>query len=388
MKEIGVYVHIPFCKQKCYYCDFCSFVCNEENHEQYVSCLLSEIENYKTKLTKLPHKWHEDKLIVKTIYIGGGTPSIINDEYIVDIIRKIKEKFVVNRNAEITIEVNPGTITEAKLKSYYDAGINRISIGLQTTNDSLLKIIGRIHNLNEFEKAYELARSVGFSNINVDLMIGLPTQTIADIENSLKQIIKKEPKHISVYSLILEENTILEKKVSSGELVLPNEDDERAMYWKVKNVLEKNGFSQYEISNFSLKGYESKHNTDCWNQKEYLGFGLAAHSYYDDVRFSNLCNLHDYIGNIKKQDFCSNIQIHEVQKFGEKMNEYVILKLRTMQGIEFEEFSGLFGLNFLEKYKPEIEKLEDQGLIEKNDFCIRLSTKGIDFANVVWSEFV
>ena len=326
MKEIGVYIHIPFCRQKCYYCDFCSLVSNEDIYKQYINCLLSEIENYKIKLINLPHEWHEEKLIVKTIYIGGGTPSIINDEYIVDIIRKIKEKFTVDENAEITIEVNPGTITEKKLHSYYDAGINRISIGLQTTNDKLLKVIGRIHNFNEFENAYKLAKSVGFSNINVDLMIGLPTQTIVDVEQSLNQIINKNPKHISVYSLILEENTILEKKIRSGELVLPNENDERAMYWKVKNILEKNGYSQYEISNFSLKGYESKHNTDCWNQKEYLGFGLAAHSYYNNIRFSNLCNLDDYLGNIKKEDFCSNIQIHEVQKSEDKMNEYVILK--------------------------------------------------------------
>lgn len=388
MKEIGVYIHIPFCKQKCYYCDFCSFVRNERIQKEYISCLLSEIENYKVKLKKLPHEWREEKLIIKTIYIGGGTPSIINSKYIVDIIEKIKEQFIVDKNAEITIEANPGTITEEKIRNYYDAGVNRISMGLQTTNDKLLKVIGRIHNFNEFERAYELAKKIGFSNINVDLMIGLPTQTITDVEQSLNQIIKKQPKHISVYSLILEEDTILEKKVNSGELVLPNEDEERAMYWKVKNVLEKNGFYQYEISNFSLKGYESKHNTDCWNQKEYLGFGLAAHSYYNDVRFSNLCSLDDYIENIKREDFCSNITIHEVQEIKDKMNEYVILKLRTMQGIKFEEFTSLFGISFMEKYKLEVERLQRQGLIKINNIGLKLSTKGIDFANVVWSEFV
>lgn len=239
MKEIGIYIHIPFCKQKCYYCDFCSFVCDKEKHGQYISSLLSEIENYTKKLTELPYKSHEEKLIVKTIYIGGGTPSIINDEYIVDIIKKVKQQFIVDKNAEITIEVNPGTITQKKLESYYNVGVNRISIGIQTANDKLLKTIGRIHNYKEFETAYELAKNVGFTNINVDLMIGLPGQTIADVEHSLNEIIKKNPKHISVYSLILEENTILEKKVNCGELVLPTEDDERAMYWKVKSILEK-----------------------------------------------------------------------------------------------------------------------------------------------------
>ena len=252
--EIGVYVHIPFCKKKCDYCDFISY-CNKDNLiYDYVQAVKAEIQsqNIKPEIT--------------TIYIGGGTPSYIDSKYIIEILEKIKEKNV-SSNAEITIEVNPGTVTKEKLEDYIKNGINRISIGLQTTNDELLKQIGRIHSFTQFLETYKLAKKVGFKNINVDLILGLPNQRIKDLKESLEQIIKLKPKHISVYSLIVEDGTPIANKIEKGEMQLPDEELERNMYWFVKNTLELNGFIHYEISNFAKKGYESKHNLNCWNQK-------------------------------------------------------------------------------------------------------------------------
>ena len=277
-KEIGVYVHIPFCKQKCYYCDFISY-CNKDNIiEDYVKAVKKEIkmQNIQSQIT--------------TVYIGGGTPSYIDSKYIKYIMEEIKQKNVT-KEAEITIEVNPGTVTKQKLEQYKKCGINRLSIGLQSTQNELLKQIGRIHNFEQFLETYKLARSVGLKNINVDLIIGLPNQRIKDIKESLEKIIELAPEHISVYSLIVEENTPIAVRIEKGELQLPEEDIERNMYWYVKNTLELNGYKHYEISNFAKPGYESKHNMNCWNQKEYIGFGVAAHSYINNVRFSNTSNI-------------------------------------------------------------------------------------------------
>ena len=233
MKELGLYIHIPFCKQKCKYCDFISFSNKESYVEKYIKALKNEVINNKNKA-----KEYE----VTTVYIGGGTPSFIESSYIVEILSIIKENYNVQENAEITIEVNPGTVNEEKLKDYFNAGINRLSIGLQTTNNDLLKIIGRIHSYEEFLKTYNLAREVGFKNINIDLMIGLPTQILVDIQDSLEKIIKLNPEHISVYSLIVEEGTLIEKEISKGLLKLPDEEMERKEYWMVKKALHKTLF--------------------------------------------------------------------------------------------------------------------------------------------------
>ena len=288
--EIGIYVHIPFCKKKCDYCDFISY-CNKDNLiEKYVEAMKKEIEsqNIKPEIT--------------TIYIGGGTPSYIDSKYIIQIINKIKEKNV-SPNAEITIEVNPGTVTMEKLEDYRSCGINRISIGLQSTNNTLLKEIGRIHDFKQFLETYKMAKKVGFKNINVDLMLGLPNQRIKDLKESLEQILKLKPKHVSVYSLIVEDGTPIANKIEKGELQLPDEELERNMYWFVKNTLELNGYKHYEISNFAKKGYESKHNLNCWNQKEYIGIGVAAHSYRDITRYSNTENIEEYIKNVNNEEF-------------------------------------------------------------------------------------
>lgn len=321
MKEIGLYVHIPFCKQKCYYCDFCSYANKLNMQEEYINSIIKEIKNIKNK----------EEYLIKTIYIGGGTPSIIDSNKIEKIICEIRNDFKLSKELEITIEVNPGTVTEKKLEKYKKCGINRLSIGLQSTNDKILKEIGRIHSYSDFEKTYELARKIGFKNINVDLMIGLPNQTIKDVEETLQKILEKSPEHISVYSLIIEEGTVLQKKIDNKELNLPDDNIERTMYWKVKEVLEKNKYMQYEISNFSKPSHESKHNTDCWKQKEYIGIGIAAHSYLNSTRFSNTCNIEEYIKNIENKEYEKNSIIHEKQDYNTMMNEYMILGLRMLR---------------------------------------------------------
>ena len=375
-EEIGIYIHIPFCKRKCYYCDFVSF---EDNctQEKYIQALIKEIKNWKSQ--------NKDK-IIKTLYIGGGTPSFINSKSILEIINSLD---IGNEYIERTIEINPGTINKEKLVDYKKAGINRISIGLQSTNDNLLKEIGRIHNLKQFIEAYNLVKEVGFDNINIDLMLGLPNQTLEDIEESLNKILALDVNHISVYSLILEEGTVLFEKIEKNELQLPSEELERKMYWYVKKKLEEKGYIHYEISNFAKKGYESKHNTDCWKQKQYRGFGLAAHSYIDGVRFSNTDDLNKYIENIDNEDYDINIIIQEEkQSEEEKQKEYMLLGLRKIDGININVFENIFKINPIEKFKNEIEKLEKDGLVLINEKEIKLTEKGIDTANLVWEEFI
>ena len=312
-KMLGLYIHIPFCKKKCDYCDFISFANRNNMIEKYINAVKCEINSYSN---------YKEEYEIKTIYFGGGTPSYIESKYIVDILNNIKNKFTVLKNAEITIEINPGTVDRKKLEDYIGSGINRVSFGLQSVDDKLLKNIGRIHNFEDFLYSYNLAKEVGFKNINVDLMIGLPTQNIQDIEKSLNKLIELSPEHISVYSLILEEGTPLEIKVKNKELYIPSDVQERNMYWKVKEELEKNGYIHYEISNFSKIGYESKHNVSCWKQEEYIGIGVAAHSYINNKRYSNTDNLEEYIKN--SEDNINEIrEIHEVQNKKDKMNENI-----------------------------------------------------------------
>ena len=390
MKEIGIYVHIPFCKSKCYYCDFVSYANKEDKIEKYVSTLFEEIDYVRKDFT--------DDHIVNTIYIGGGTPSYLDSIYIKGTIEKILMNFNISPGVEITLEVNPGTITEEKLKTYQMCGINRLSIGLQTTNDKLLSTIGRIHTYAEFLSTYNLARKQGFNNINVDLIFGLPNQTLEDVKEDLRKILELSPEHISTYSLIVEEGTKLEKmlrlsteKVESldeykknkeEKLVLPDEETERKMYWEIKNTLEKNGYEHYEISNFAKTGFESRHNLDCWHQKEYLGFGAAAHGFLDGVRSSNKKVLTEYIMNFKDKNVEEKLTKEEAAK------EYMMLGLRMLKGVSISEFERKFNLNPLMYFRFEISKLVDQELIEIDLDDIKLTSKGIDLANIVWQEFV
>ena len=381
MMNVGIYVHIPFCKQKCKYCDFTSFPCMEDKYDKYFECVSKEIIE---KADELSGK----ELKIDTIYIGGGTPSIVPARYIEKVLNLIFERFNVEKNAEITIEANPGTVDLEKLKKYLNIGINRLSLGLQSTNDELLKMLGRIHSYREFEDVYDMAREAGFKNINVDLMIGLPNQSMEDVEDSLNKIINKSPEHISVYSLIVEEETKMFDLIESGELELPSEELERDMYWKVKNVLQDKGYAHYEISNFARKGFESKHNSNCWKQHSYLGFGVAAHSYFDEIRYSNISDINRYIDNYEQGDSIYNIVFHEKQFKEQMMKEYMLLGLRKIDGIRISEFKEKFVDNPLYIFRNQLNKLVEQNLIEVLDDSILLTDKGLDLANLVWMEFI
>lgn len=380
-KEIGIYIHIPFCKQKCYYCDFVSFANQQSKMDEYLQAIKKEIEQYDL-----------EQYNVTTIYIGGGTPSYVDSKEIADVLKMIKQKMSKNdtnfEDIEITIEVNPGTVTKEKLEDYKNAGINRISIGLQTTNNELLKEIGRIHTYEQFLETYQMIKEVGFANCNVDLMLGLPNQTIQDLKKSLQEVINLQPNHISVYSLIVEEGTPIDKMIETGSLKLPEEELERQMYWYVKNTLELNGYKHYEISNFAKEGKESKHNMNCWNQKEYIGMGLAAHSYMNKMRYSNTEDLREYIENVQNDNINKIRNIEEKQTIDEQKNEYMMLGFRKLEGVSISEFKEKFGSNPVFEYRHELNKLVEAGLVEVNLNNIKLTNKGLDLANLVFEEFI
>ena len=404
-KELGIYIHIPFCKHKCYYCDFVSFSNKEEIVEKYIKAVIKELKKY------LENKEFMKNYNVTTIYIGGGTPSYIDSKYIIEILKEIEKNLVNNdtkfQDIEITLEVNPGTINEEKVNLYKEAKINRISMGLQSTNDQILKQIGRIHTYNEFLDAYSIVKKAGFDNINIDLMIGLPNQTISDVKESLNKIIELNPNHISVYSLILEEGTVLDKLIEEGKMELLDEELERNMYWYVKNTLEINGYNHYEISNFSKIGKESKHNLSCWEQKEYIGIGTSAHSYINGVRYCNKRSVEKYIENINNKDIDVNeiiklgngdesflkkveevYEIDEIQSLEDKKREYMLLGLRKLEGVKISSFKEKFVESPIYVYHKELEKLVEEDLIRIDGDRIFLSRRGIDLANLVWEEFV
>lgn len=404
--ELGIYIHILFCIKKCDYCDFISYSNCFDMQERYVEKLLEEIEENKNLLRNN---------FISTIYIGGGTPSAIKPELIKKILDKIYDvagieieknkgtsnggkKVIENEmpdkkeKIEITIEVNPGTTTKNNLQMYKNCGINRLSIGLQSTDDDILKKIGRIHNYEQFLDTYKWAEEAGFENINVDLMLGLPGQDIGILKNSLENIVnlKPEPKHISVYSLIVEENTKIEQRIDSGELSLPDDEEERRQYHYMKNFLELNGYKHYEISNFAKPGFESKHNMNCWEQKQYVGFGVAAHSYVNGVRYTNTSSLEKYL-NVKTivgNDFETVKIIEETQNKLDMEKEYMMLGLRKLDGISISKFEQKFGKNPIYLFRNELQKLVEEDLLEVDLDDIKLTIKGLDLANLVWEEFV
>ncbi len=385
MNLIGLYIHIPFCKQKCKYCDFISFEkCEADLMSEYIDALISEIK-YKANDLKLQN----DRYLIKTIYIGGGTPSIIDEKYIYKILDIIYDNFEIMNNCEISIEVNPGTVDEEKLKTYKAAGINRLSIGLQTSNDELLKQLGRIHDYKKYVQTVELAKKVGFDNINTDIMIGIPNQTIYDVEDTLNKLLELDISHISVYSLILEEGTELTRLVNLNKLSLPDEEIERYMYWFAKRKLEDNGYIHYEISNFAKPSFRCQHNIDCWNQKEYLGIGLNAASYMNNMRYKNVSNLRQYISNVENNKWQANTIIEEKQTKRDKMNEFIILGLRMTKGVSLDSFEKKFQENLSDVYWNSIMNLIKQNLVViDDDRYLKLTKKGLDLANQVWEAFL
>ena len=410
-KELGIYIHIPFCQHKCDYCDFISFSHKQKFIKNYMEAVKKEIGNYFKDKTLL------ETYTVTTIYIGGGTPSYINSKYICEIMHVLEENLKNNmvkmEDMEITIEVNPGTVNKEKLEQYRNAKINRLSIGLQSTNNEMLKQIGRIHTYEQFLETYQMAKEVGFENINVDLMIGLPNQTIEDIKRSLQEIVQLNPTHISVYSLIIEEGTVIAQKIENHQLQEMDEELERNMYWYVKNTLELNDYTHYEISNFAKEGKESKHNMNCWRQKEYIGIGLAAHSYLNYVRYTNTSEMEQYVtrmnnlnGQIvndilklsknkekasleeKEKNIETTYEIEEVQDVEDRKKEYMLLGLRTIEGVSISKFKEKYIDNPIFLFRKELEKLVEEKLVAIDGDYIRLTNKGLDLANLVWEEFI
>ena len=377
MKEIGLYIHIPFCIKKCSYCDFCSFDTINNKIENYISALISEIEMRKEILGK-----HE----VKTIFIGGGTPSIVDIFEMDRLLKSISKEFTISPQVEFSMESNPGTLTEEKIKFYLNGGINRLSIGLQAWQEHLLEKLGRIHSRRDFLRNYHSARELGFNNINIDLMFGLPEQTYEDWEITLKEVSSLLPDHISAYSLKIEDNTKFSSLVESGKLILPKEEEDRKMYHRAIHFLGENSYNHYEISNFAKEGKECRHNMVYWNNEEYLGVGLGAHSYLNKSRFSNVEDMDQYMKMIQNKTLpCT---FHGCTTLKDEIEETMFLGLRKIEGINMKEFTNRFGISPGKIYYKQLEELENEGLIFIKNGNIRLTMKGIDLSNQVFIEFL
>ena len=371
-KPLGIYIHIPFCIKKCVYCDFLSAPANKDIINAYVDALINELSNCRQNTFR-----HQ----VQTIFIGGGTPSSIDDRHIKRIIKTIYDHFDVSGFAEITIECNPCTVTKSKANAYKKAGINRISIGLQSANNEELKSLGRIHSFEDFIKSYNILREAGFDNINVDLMSATMGQTVKSYENTLKKVIELGVEHISSYSLIIEEGTPL---YEATDLDLPSEEDEREMYYLTEEMLNKAGYRRYEISNYAKPDRECKHNISYWIGTDYIGFGIGAASLFENVRFSNGRDLQSYIDSNGLNGPCEEEELSE----NARMEEFMFLGLRMMEGISKRYFYRSFKTEFDTVYGKVTKKLVKQGLLIEDDDNVRLSKKGIDVSNYVMSEYL
>ena len=373
MKEVSLYIHIPFCKQRCFYCDFPTFSGKDHLREEYVDALIKEIRDKCTKY------------LIKTIFIGGGTPSYLGENELEKLLKTVSE-LNLSKNIEYSMECNPGTVNEEKLKIMKKYGVNRISFGLQSCNDELLKNIGRIHTFKEFLENYKLARKIGFDNINIDLMYGLPNLTIEVWKDTLEEICKLKPEHISAYSLIIEEGTVFYNLYEKDKLKLPSEDDERIMDKITKDILINNGYHQYEISNFSLKNRECEHNKVYWSLDEYIGVGSASSSYINGYRLTNESNIGEYIRRVKLNedtvvDKYKNLREDEIE-------EFIFMGLRMLSGIDLLKFNRKFGVDIYSIYKNVMEKNIDDGLLIINKDRMYLTTKGVELSNRVMSDFI
>lgn len=371
-KELELYIHIPFCVRKCEYCDFLSGPAGKQAQREYMEALFREIDG--------TEKFEDYE--VSTIFIGGGTPSVLPGEWIEGLMEKVKNHFPVRTDGEISIEANPGTVDESKLQSYRRAGINRISFGCQSGDDEELKMLGRIHTWEEFLESFSLARAVGFSNINVDLMSGLPGQSLSSWEESLEKVAKLQPEHVSAYSLIIEEGTPFALK----KLNLPDEEEERKMYEKTHEILESYGYHQYEISNYGKPGKECLHNIGYWQRKEYLGLGLGSASLIRERRFHNTGKMERYLA---KSDQVGEIR-EDIEKLTREnqMEEFMFLGLRMLEGVSEKEFQEKFGMDLKNIYGDVIKKYIQLGLLEQKGDCLYLTRRGISVSNPVLADFL
>lgn len=384
MKNIEIYIHIPFCEKKCLYCDFVSFVGNNDIIHKYMLMLITEIEN---------KSFIANDYTVSSIYIGGGTPSVIDKKYIGYILESLFKYYKISKDAEISIEVNPNSATLDKIDYYYKCGINRLSIGLQSANDEELKTLGRIHNYNDFINAYNNAIHSGFKNINVDLINGIPGETPESYKKSLKKVLSLGLKHISIYNLIIEDNTPFKTLLSKNKITLPLENDLLMMDKITKELTNHYHLNRYEISNYAKEGFECKHNLGYWSDVPYLGFGLNSSSYIDRKRLKNKTNLKEYINLDYKNYIASNNQISyydEIKDINETehLNEFVMLSFRKTSGIDINEFYNKFNENFEEKYKSEIKYYQSLLLLCKKNNRYYLSDKGLDVSNKIIADFM
>ena len=369
---LELYVHIPFCVRKCQYCDFLSGPSDEETKDRYIEALLKEIRAAE----------HTENYEIVSVFIGGGTPSALKAEAIASIMRTLQEQFFFCEDAEVTIEANPGTVDLEKLTIYRNVGINRLSLGLQSTDAEELKLLGRIHSYEEFLKSYEWAREVGFSNINIDLMFAIPGQTGEAWRQHLYQVAELNPEHISAYSLIIEEGT----PFAEQNLDLPDEDTEYQMYEDTAEILERYGYRQYEISNYAKQGYMCRHNAGYWQRLEYLGFGLGASSLYGGMRFSNTHQMQEYLKESRNPD-----QIRKdvtVLSRNEQIEEFMFLGLRMTEGISEKKFEENFDVRLMDVYGDILQKYEETGFMEHMETKWRLTRKGIHVSNHILADFL
>ncbi|NLP13019.1 MAG: oxygen-independent coproporphyrinogen III oxidase [Clostridium sp.] len=376
-RRLGIYIHIPFCKAKCLYCDFNSFPCRDDFIPAYFNALKREIALYAERLKGYS---------IETVFIGGGTPSFVDAHNIYEIIEFMKNTFEMENCYEITIETNPGTLSFDKLMAYRTVGINRISIGLQAWQNRLLSQLGRIHTVEEFIENYNFAQKAGFDNINVDLIFGIPGQTFCDWMETLEYTASLKPAHLSCYSLIIEEGTVYGTRLKKGELVPVDDEVDRKMYWHTIDKLGSLGYEHYEISNFAKEGFKCAHNMIYWKEREYIGFGAGAHSYFKGQRFNNVYDIEEYIGILNRG--CSPVEnpLHITKE--DEMSEFVMLGLRLIEGVRVKEFGEMFDRDIFEVFRRQIESLLQRGLIEVSNGFIKLTKLGLDLANQVFVEFV
>ncbi|MCF2569753.1 oxygen-independent coproporphyrinogen III oxidase [Mediterraneibacter glycyrrhizinilyticus] len=387
-KELELYVHIPFCVRKCAYCDFLSAPADTQERTLYIDALTEEIRARKNDFTAYR---------VSTIFLGGGTPSILEGGDSARIFRALQENFDISDDAEITMEVNPGTVTEEKAASWRKSGVNRLSIGLQSADDRELKMLGRIHTYREFLDTWKIVREAGFENVNVDLISATPGQNLRSWSETLRKAADLGPEHISAYSLIVEEGTPFYERYGDGSgededkgnhlPPLPDEDTEREIYKATEKILAEYGYHRYEISNYAKTGYECRHNLGYWERKEYLGLGLGASSLISECRFHNTADMGKYLRLYENAgtDICEDIEHLSVE---DQMEEFMFLGLRKTVGISVDDFRKAFGKEIREVYGEQMRKLEEQRLIEYSGNRVRLTERGTDISNYVFSEFM
>lgn len=402
MNELELYLHIPFCMKKCNYCDFLSAHADEQSQLAYLEGLKRELSFYGTRF--LGRR-------ITSIYIGGGTPSWMQESYIAGLMKEAFRSFSVEKNAEITIECNPGTLTKKKLECYRKVGINRLSIGLQSANNEELKLLGRAHTFEQFLRNFELAREYGFSNINIDLMDSLPYQTEETFYHTLIKTVRLNPEHISCYSLILEKGTpfyeqykfdMVKQQAGMKTEILPSEEMAYRIGKMTQDVLAENGYRQYEISNFAKKGHECRHNIGYWQRKEYLGAGLGADSLIGETRYQNIRDLQEYIrksvhieetelSDQKQEKLITGSTLHakatELDRKAQ-MEEFMFLGFRMTEGIEKSRFYQSFGLTVDFVYHSVLEKLKADGLLIETPTKLYLTEQGMDLNNYVAAQFL